>query len=119
MEHEREEIKEYKLPEFESYLFRFLVKYFPWPFRLLMRYAVRRKLREMDKAHDFFSESKKVDVVPLQSGQRGFMLIIDRKKALYFYQDGDGFCYDGCEIGEYKKGNVTIFDDITAPKVEL
>ena len=40
------------------------------------------------------------------------MLVIDQKDALYFYQDGDHFSYDGCEIGEYEKGEVTIFDNL-------
>ena len=39
------------------------------------------------------------------------MIVIDRSTALYFYQDSDHFKYDGFEIGEYEKGDVTIFDN--------
>ena len=112
MEHDEENIKDSKLPEFESRTFRFLAKYFPWPFRLVMRYDIRKQLKPIDKAHKFFSGGKRVDIVPLRSGTRGFMMIIDRNKALYFYQDGDGFRYDGCEMGEYEKGDIAIFDDL-------
>ncbi len=108
---EEELAQGYKLPEFESRTFRFLAKYFPWPFRFALRYSIKKKLEPMDKVHEFFAGSEKVDIVPLESGERGFMIIIDRKQALYFYQDGDGFRYDGCEMGEYGKGDVTIFDN--------
>lgn len=65
-----------------------------------------------DKAHDIFGNIKRVDIYPSASGQRGFIVILDLKTALYFYQDGDHFKYDGFEMGEYDRGDVTIFDNI-------
>jgi len=65
-----------------------------------------------DKAHDIFSCAERIDLQPVAGGQRGFILILDSKTALYFYQDGDHFKYDGFEMGKYKKGDVTIFDNI-------
>lgn len=62
--------------------------------------------------HDIFSSVERVDIIPYQSGSRGFMIILDRHTALYFNQDGDHFVYDGFEVGEYDKGDVTIFDNL-------
>lgn len=84
-----------------------------WP-GMAMRYFAKRagiKNPLFDKAHDLFSQIKSIDIIPTGIG-RGFMIIIDGKTALYFYQNGDHFVYDGFEIGEYKKGDVTIFDEI-------
>ncbi len=68
--------------------------------------------KHMEKANDLFFGVEKIDIVPLRgSGQRGFQIILDRDTALYFYQDGDHFVYDGSEVGKYDKGDVTIFDD--------
>ena len=63
-----------------------------------------------DKFHGVFSQTNRIDIFPSGSGSRGFMIVIDKKTALYFYQDGDHFIYDGFEMGEYEKGDVTIFD---------
>ena len=65
-----------------------------------------------DKAHDVFSSAKRIDLYPTASTERGFILVLDLKTALYFYQDGDHFKYDGFEMGEYEKGDVTVFDNI-------
>lgn len=67
----------------------------------------------LDKAHALFEGTQTIDIVPSASSSRGFQLIIDRQTALYFYQDGDHFTYDGFEMGEYDKGDVMIFDNIT------
>ena len=64
-----------------------------------------------DKAHDVFGDTKRIDIYPSSVGQRGFILVLDLKTALYFYQDGDHFKYDGFEMGEYEKGDITIFDN--------
>ncbi len=93
-----------------------------WFVRLLLRLwpsmAMRYFSRQMgivnpifDKANELFSRTERIDLIPTGIG-RGFMIIIDRKTALYFYQDGDHFVYDGFEMGEYEKGDVTIFDGI-------
>lgn len=63
-----------------------------------------------EKLHDVFSKTKRADIFKTAGGERGFILILDQKTALFFYQDGDHFKYDGFEIGEYGKGEVAIFD---------
>ena len=65
-----------------------------------------------DKAHEIFDGAKRIDLYPTASAERGFILVLDLKTALYFYQDGDHFKYDGFEMGEYNKGDVTILDNI-------
>lgn len=89
---------------------RFLLRI--WPLA-----GIKRLSRELGldpdaaaKAHAAFKHAERIDIVPSQSGLRGFQLIIDRSTALYFYQDGDHFVYDGFESGEYEKGDVTVFD---------
>lgn len=68
---------------------------------------------KFDKADELFRRTESIDIFPLSSASgRGFMLVLDRKTALYFYQDGDHFKYDGFEMGEYEKGDITIFDNI-------
>jgi hypothetical protein len=63
-------------------------------------------------SHDVFSKVKRVDIFPAKNGLRGFIIILDNKTGLYFFQDGDHFSYDGYELGNYKKGDVTLFDRI-------
>lgn len=65
-----------------------------------------------DKAHDVFSSAERIDLYPTTSTERGFIVVLDLKTALYFYQDGDHFKYDGFEMGEYNKGDITILDNI-------
>lgn len=69
-----------------------------------------------DKAHSLFANSERVDIIPSNSGKRGFQIVINSSTALYFYQDGDHFVYDGWESGEYEKGDVTIFDNLDNPR---
>lgn len=85
--------------------------------RVLPLQGIRRLSRRLgvdpdvaDKAQALFGNVEMVDVVPLRSGRRGFQLILDHSTALYFYQDGNHFKYDGFEMGEYGGGDVTIFD---------
>lgn len=83
-----------------------------WPELAIMKMAKKMGIANplFDKAHKIFSQVERIDILPAVSGYRGFQLIIDGKTALYFYQDGDHFIYDGFEMGEYEKGDVTIFD---------
>ncbi len=94
-----------------------------WFTRVLLRLwpvkGVRRLTREfgldpelMERANDLFSKAKRIDIIPSVSGQRGFQIILDKSTALYFYQDGDHFVFDGSETGEYEGGDVTIFDNL-------
>src|SRR3989344_7336276 len=89
--------------------------------RILLRisplHGVKRLSRQLgidtdfaDKTHEVFENTERIDIIPSSSGTRGFQIIIDGHTALYFNQDGDCFTYDGFEVGEYKKGDVTIFD---------
>lgn len=92
--------------------------------KLLMRFAPKTFLRcaakeqgiepqNIDYAMKLFGKSKRIDIHPLDSRSgRGFIIILDNKLSLHFYQDSDYFYYDGCEIGKYEKGDVTIFDNI-------
>ncbi len=95
-----------------------------WFTKILMRFAPKTFLfhaakkqgiepQKIDYAMKLFGESKRIDIhlLPSRSG-RGFIITLDNKLSLFFYQDGDHFYYDGCEIGEYEKGNVTIFDNV-------
>ena len=79
--------------------------------------AIRRIGKKMgienspfEAAHLLFDGVARVDVLPLAGDRRGFMLVLDRNTALYFYQEGDGFAYDGFELGEYRVGDVFIFE---------
>jgi|SRR6185503_11565303 len=88
-----------------------LLKFSP---RLAFRYFARQRgIRNnaQEKMHEAFAQSERIDMFPLQSS-RGFMLVIDNRLSLWFYQNGDGFKYDGIEIGEYEKGDVTILDKL-------
>jgi hypothetical protein len=98
----------------------------PWHRRLLLRFwprmAMRIFSREIDADYSVLESIngalqgiEHVDIFPFsprEGGHRGFMLVLDRKMALYFYQDGESFRYDGYEMGEYDKGDVSVFDDM-------
>lgn len=95
---------------FKSRALRFLWRMYKvalWPFYSIW---VRQRLHKVSGLHEELAKSKRIDISPVNSGGRGFIITIDRKSALYFYQEGDHFVYDGCEMGEYEKGDVTIFD---------
>lgn len=85
-----------------------------WPNLAMSTMAKKMGINDpiFDRAHEIFSKIGRVDLFPFQSGHRGFMMVLDGKTALYFYQDGDHFSYDGFEMGEYEKGDITIFDNI-------
>ena len=91
---------------------KWLIRFAPWMF---LRYVAKKQGiggQNIDYAWKLFT-NKRIDIHHLPSRYgRGFIIILDNKLSLYFYQDGDHFYYDGCEIGEYKKGEVTIFDNI-------
>ena len=85
-----------------------------WPKLAMKHFAKKMGINNslFDQAHEVFSQTNRIDILPLKSGHRGFMIIMDRKTALYFYQDNDHFIYDGFEMGKYNKGDVTIFDNV-------
>ena len=84
-----------------------------WPGLAMLRMARKMGISNplFDEAQELFSRVRRIDLFPSASGLRGFTLVLDRKTALYFYQDGDHFVYDGFEMGRYDKGDVTIFDN--------
>jgi len=98
-----------KINWFTKLLMRFAPKIF-------LRYAANEqgvKSQKIDYAMKLFGESKRIDIHPLPSRSgRGFIITLDNRLSLFFYQDGDHFYYDGCEMGEYEKGDVTVFDNI-------
>ncbi len=65
-----------------------------------------------EDAHEIFSKVGRIEIFPLPGGRRGFILVLNQKTALFFHQDADHFKYDGFEMGEYAKGDVTIFDHV-------
>lgn len=96
---------------------------FPWWTRMLMRFSPNLGIKTLhkhlgidsdvyEKAHNVFSNIQRIDIFPLCGNHRGFILTLDEKTALFFYQNGDHFKYDGWETGNYAKGDVTIFDQI-------
>jgi len=64
------------------------------------------------KAHELFDKVERIDLFPLNSNSRGFMIVLDGNTSLWFCQNGDHFEYDGFEMGEYEKGDVTVFDSL-------
>lgn len=84
------------------------------PFRALCRVAEKMGVSPdiAMMAHDLFVDVKCVEIARTASDQRGFILTINRNTALYFYQDGDHFAYDGFEMGTYDPGDVQVFDRI-------
>ena len=93
-----------------------------WFTKLLLKFWPRMAMRlfadkldanywTLEHAHETFSGVGRIDFIPYSSGYRGFMMVLDRKIALYFNQDEDRFVYDGYEMGDYDKGDVTIFDN--------
>jgi hypothetical protein len=95
-----------------TWLDKLLLKF--WPKLEMRRLAKQMKIDKVvfDKLHEVFSGIKTIDLFPVCGNERGFILVLDRQTALFFYQDGDHFKYDGFEMGKYVKGEVTIFDDL-------
>ena len=91
---------------------KFLMKYFPNLFMRKMAREMNIDYQKIDLAMNLFSDAKRIDIKILNEGGRGFIIIIDQKLSLHFYQNGDTFYYDGHEIGEYERGDVTVFDKI-------
>lgn len=117
-------MNEFKEPDFKNVKFdlksfkdgniswqtRFLLRF--WPTRGLSRLAKELGLNSqlMEESQNLFSKVSRIDIIPDNSGERGFQIILDKLTALYFYQEGDHFIFDGSEAGEYENGDVTIFD---------
>ena len=99
----------------------------PWHTRIMLKFWPRfymwRAAKKIgvtdplfDKAHEIFSKVERIDLFPSGGAEgRSLIMVLDSKTALFFYQDGNHFKYDGFEMGEYNKGEVTVFDKIKNP----
>jgi len=89
-----------------------------WPSLAMVRLAKKMGITNplFNEAHNLFSKIRRIDLLPLKFGYRGFIIVLDKKTALYFHQNYDHFVYDGFEMGKYEKGDVTIFDDLRREK---
>lgn len=94
-----------------SFIDRWLLKYCPNAAMRLFAKRIGIKNPIFDKAHEALFNTERIDFFPT-SGGRGLVMVIDRQTALFFYQEKDHFVYDGYEMGEYSKGDVTVFDAI-------
>jgi|TARA_Y100000031_G_scaffold154904_1_gene204053 hypothetical protein len=81
-----------------------------------LRQAARKEgldSKKVDSAMNLFKDAKRIDIQPLPSRSgRGFIITIDSKLSLFFYQNKDAFYFDGIEMGKYKKGDVSVFDKL-------
>lgn len=110
---ENEDGQKYAFPEFQSVIFRFLARFFPFILIQIQKMFSQIDTRPAEELHGVFSQSQRIDLIPSQHSTRAFTILLDQKTALYFSQDGDKFIYDGWEVGEYEeKGEITIFDDL-------
>lgn len=101
-------MNEIKINWFTKLIFKF------WPGLAMVRMAKKMGISDplFNEAQNLFANVKRIDFLPVTAGYRGFIIVLDRKTALYFCQDGDHFVYDGFEMGKYDKGDVTVFDDL-------
>ena len=109
-----------------SWSTKFLLKFFPQIAMHLFAHKMGIKKPLFDQFHQVFTQTNRIDLLPLSGdGSRGFILVVNRKTALWFFQEGDHFIYDGYEMacspksyrvgrrrGAYNKGDVTIFDQV-------
>lgn len=80
-----------------------------------LRHAARQQGvddRKIDYSFKLFGDAERIDIQPLTGEHRGFIICLDCKLTLWFFQDGDHFFYDGFEVGEYDKGEVMVFDKL-------
>ena len=94
-----------------GFLNRFLLRH--WPSLAMRLFAKKIGIKNIifNKAHELLYGVDRIDFFP-SYGDRGFVLVVDRKTALFFCQNGDHFEYDGFEMGPYAKGDVTVLDGI-------
>jgi hypothetical protein len=94
-----------------SWYHRLAMKFSP---KLFLKWSAREMgldEKKIDLAYKLFDDSS-VHIEPLSGGARGFIVTLDNKLNLWFYQDGDHFKFDGIEMGEYGSGDVTVFDNL-------
>jgi len=101
------DMKKLKLPWYE----KLILKLFPWLFLKRHIKELGMSGEEIDLAEKLFRD-RRIDIEPLGAGSRGFIVSLDNKFTLWFYQNGDHFEYDGFEMGKYDNGDVTVFDKL-------
>lgn len=99
-------------PRFRSATFRFLDEYFPILVDAFAWLSGGPGYRQLSRLHRALSTSGRVDLIPYETGKRGFVVVLDRQVALHFSQDGDGFRYDGYDTGDFDPGDVMILDEV-------
>jgi len=83
----------------------------PWHKKLLLKISPRLFFKmeskeigidssKIDLADKLFGDAKRIDIRPLSGGSRGFIIFLDNKFSLWFFQEGDHSVYDGFEMGE-------------------
>ena len=93
-------------------LTKLFIKFSPKGF---LKYTARSQAinpSRLDYAEKLFRDCRRIDIQPLSGSHRGFIIFLDNKFSLWFYQDGDHFVFDGYEMGEYDDGEVTVFDGL-------
>lgn len=107
-------------PAYRSATFNFLSRWVPDILDPLLHaywYATDpsyRLVMQLDRL--FRRQTDRIDLLPESSGERGFVLSLDRQAALYFVQDGDRFFYEGWSLAgpgeEYETGSPLIADTL-------
>jgi len=95
-----------------NWLTKLYIKLFPKSF---LRHAVLENNfdpKKIDYAEKLFSGCQRIDIQPLSGSSRGFIITLDNKFSMWFFQDGDRFIYDGFETGTYDDGEITVFDNL-------
>jgi len=95
-----------------NFINKLSLRFFP---RLFLKYGAKKQKvdpKKLDWAVKLFGDCERIDISRTATSDRGFILTLDKKMRLFFYQDGDHFSFDGYEIGEYENGEVTIFDNL-------
>ena len=100
-------LKELNFPWYK----KFLMQFFPKIFFKISAEELGLDSKKIDLAYKLFDDSK-IHIEPLSGGSRGFIITLDGKLSLWFFQDGDHFKFDGIEMGKYDDGEVTVFDDL-------
>lgn len=89
---------------------KIVMKFFPKLFLRMSADELGLDKKKIEYAYKLFEDAK-IHIEPLSSSGRGFVITLDNKLTLWFYQDGKHFKFDGIEMGEYDNGEVTVFDD--------
>ncbi|MFH1427020.1 MAG: hypothetical protein ABIG60_00615 [Patescibacteria group bacterium] len=111
-EKKKKDLKEIKI----SFATRLLFWLFPnFTAKRLAKRSIENKIA-FDKLHEVFAKTKRIDLFKTAGNERGFIFVLDQCTALFFYQNGDHFEYDGWETGKYGIGDITILDNSSSKK---